>query len=1107
LELGAGALRAASEKEAAVAGVPHTTRLLFLRGTESGSIAEDHYQLDVKLLLEAPSPDICMTWLSGGRSLLTPWEALVGAGLSEWDDAIRVRELLRSVLPPLPGTADNDIGIASRMLARRGRCFVLNVQHWLAPTASVGLSGTSSVHQAAVAIDQASSMSVIGPALRLGLLVAQVGVLAVLTDDRDAQRKDAVGTCEGVAFDLLSHIFVQLRKHPSELGAAKVDQLCTVMVQVEIVLQEVEATFFTAAAKAAVAGAVIHGWAQRLQDIYDKITSSEHGALGLVLGRDRAEHGVDWWMRRGPEVGQELGSIPPVDPGLAVSTVGRRPGVLHRDHMEGVDKPNRVVRATLATSRALLPDDGSCAAFAALGILPANEQIGLHVLERLWRPQLGVTGGADEGSCSSRPQGLFSGDVAVHPGVLRLVEVLVQAGLLRQVVADRGLVAGVIVHPVVREYAHSLLGEDGIAAHQRLMDEHAKDCPVDDTDTYGWLYYHFWTTADDGYWYKNVARHAAASKDVLAMASLMTEEWHRARSRTGSRAGHQGDVGLVLASLRAIIDDSDHSVHNPPVLLGAAHWGLAMAFLCQMGCNTTENQEAAANLLRRGLEVVPRAAAPLLWAQLQNDLGFLYSHRGNSDKAANFQIALRCFYRALEVRTRETTPFPWAETQHCLGMAYVDRAGGDKVINLAEAMAYFRHALEVRTREMAPVKWAETTHSMGEAYAARVDGDKTANMEEAVACYRRALEVWTQETSPLQWALAQHSMGAAYGARIEGDEAVNMEEALACFRRALQEQTQEVTPLAWATTQNSMGAAYAKRVDGDKAANLEQAVACYWRVLNVWTQEAEPAAWASTHLKLADLFEQQMGGERGASQINNEMVACYRRALEVWTREAAPYGWAEIQDRIGSAYAQREDGDKAANMEEALASYQRALEVWTRETEPHAWALVQDRMGAAFAQRVDGDQAANTEEALTCIQRALEVLTPEVEPLLWASAQHRAGLAYAERVGGDRTANLTEAVACYGRALEVRTREAAPQLWASTTWGMLEALQGGEHWAEALEGAHALHAFGSEWERWDELEASLVTRVAQLERALETPRGWFLRRALQLCRARHGRRQ
>jgi len=78
-------------------------------------------------------------------------------------------------------------------------------------------------------------------------------------------------------------------------------------------------------------------------------------------------------------------------------------------------------------------------------------------------------------------------------------------------------------------------------------------------------------------------------------------------------------------------------------------------------------------------------------------------------------------------------------------------------------------------------------------------------------------------------------------------------------------------------------------------------------------------------------------------------------------------------------------------------------------------------------------------------------------------------------------------VACYRRALEVRTREEIPQLWANTTWRMVIALQGAEHWVEALERARALQAFGCEWNKWDEMEASLGTRVAQLKPEVALP--------------------
>ena len=220
LERGAGALRVPSEEECAAVGGLHTNRLLFLEGKERNSIFSGQDLLDVQLLLEAPSAAICSSWVTGGGSLLTPWEALVCASLSGWNDATAVHELLMSVLPPLPEAADHQPGIASKILGRRGRHFVLNAQHWLAPSASAGLTGASTIGKAADAVDQVTCVPVVGPVLRLCLLVVQVGVLVVLADGHDARRKDAVERCEAIAFDVLCRIFEQLRTDPTEFGAA-----------------------------------------------------------------------------------------------------------------------------------------------------------------------------------------------------------------------------------------------------------------------------------------------------------------------------------------------------------------------------------------------------------------------------------------------------------------------------------------------------------------------------------------------------------------------------------------------------------------------------------------------------------------------------------------------------------------------------------------------------------------------------------------------------------------------------------------------------------------------------------------------------------------------
>ena len=343
LDRGAGALRAASEEEGAAAGRVCTDRLLFLRGKERGCCSTSSVQdlPDVQLLLEAPSTDICTSWVAGGGSLQMPWEALVGAGLSGWNDATCVRELLMSVLPPLPEASDDHPGTASRIFGHRRRHFVLNVQHWLAPSASVVPTGTSAIGNVADAVDHVSGVPVVGPVLRLSLLVVQVGALAVLAEGHDARRKDAVERCEGLAFDLLCRIFEQLRNDPTEFGAARIEQLCSLMAQVESVLEEVETTFFMNSVDNMMASSLVYGWERRLKDIHDKqVTSNVHGAVGRTV--DRVENDVSGLMRRLSELMRSLVGSVPVEPDLSMYEVGWHPPVLDGDHVAGVDKQDRM---------------------------------------------------------------------------------------------------------------------------------------------------------------------------------------------------------------------------------------------------------------------------------------------------------------------------------------------------------------------------------------------------------------------------------------------------------------------------------------------------------------------------------------------------------------------------------------------------------------------------------------------------------------------------------------------------------------------------------------------------------------------------------------------
>eukprot|EP00170_Pyropia_yezoensis_P004035 contig_16619_g4046 len=405
------------------------------------------------------------------------------------------------------------------------------------------------------------------------------------------------------------------------------------------------------------------------------------------------------------------------------------------------------VRATLEASLVLLPDVASRSAFEGLGILPTSVKVGTLVLARLWRLQ--VVAGAVEGAHSAGRPSDRAGQMTELSGVDRQVNQLARAGLLRREVdVASGLVDGVVVHPVVGQFAKSLLADDCRALHGRLVRDYLDEVGGIGTDEHGLRTYPFWKTRDDGYWFNNVAIHAAACGDVSAPVSLMDERWRRARQSSGSPLAYQGDVEIVLASLPSFVEDPDHEVQRTPLLLSRAYRALAWAYGDRAGGNRAVNTKAAADCCRRAMNLVKRETTPLEWAATQHRLGVAYYNLMGGDKAANVEAAIACYEQALDVWTVEAAPLDWASTQSNLGNAHRQRVGGNKAANVEAAVACYERAMEVWTREAAPLDWARTQHTLGNAYRERVGGNKAANVEAALACYERALEVRTKEAAP-----------------------------------------------------------------------------------------------------------------------------------------------------------------------------------------------------------------------------------------------------------------------------------------------------------------------------------------------------------------------
>ncbi|MDJ1177538.1 tetratricopeptide repeat protein [Roseofilum sp. BLCC_M91] len=379
-----------------------------------------------------------------------------------------------------------------------------------------------------------------------------------------------------------------------------------------------------------------------------------------------------------------------------------------------------------------------------------------------------------------------------------------------------------------------------------------------------------------------------------------------------------------------------------------------------------DNMEIAITGYNIGLTVIDQGTDPMLWANLQNNLGTAYSERLRGERAENLEQAIACYEAALEVYTREAFPQDWATTQNNLGAAYSDRIRGERAENLERAIACYEAALQVYPRSAFAENWASVQNNLGSAYSNRIRGERAENLERAIACYENALQVYTRSTFPQNWASVQNNLGSAYSKRILGESAENLERAIACYYSALEVYTREAFPQDWATTQNNLGAAYSDRIRGERAENLERAIACYENALQVYTRSTFPENWASVQNNLGSAYSNRIRGERAENL--ERAIACYEAALQVYPRSAFAENWASVQNNLGSAYSNRIRGERAENLERAIACYQAALQVYTREAFSQNHAEILFKLGLTYR------DAAQSNLAYTAFEQAIDTV-------------------------------------------------------------------------------------------------------------------------------------
>lgn len=140
-------------------------------------------------------------------------------------------------------------------------------------------------------------------------------------------------------------------------------------------------------------------------------------------------------------------------------------------------------------------------------------------------------------------------------------------------------------------------------------------------------------------------------------------------------------------------------------------------------------------------------------------------------RAENLEATIRCYESALEVLTRDTAPEQWAELQDNLGNVYSERILGQPSDNLETAIRSFDACLEVFTRQNSPEQWAMAHSNLGLTYYQRILGDRSDNLQQGIRHSLLALEVFTESAFPYQHVGSLVNLGLIYQATRQFHEA------------------------------------------------------------------------------------------------------------------------------------------------------------------------------------------------------------------------------------------------------------------------------------------------------------------------------------------------
>lgn len=311
-----------------------------------------------------------------------------------------------------------------------------------------------------------------------------------------------------------------------------------------------------------------------------------------------------------------------------------------------------------------------------------------------------------------------------------------------------------------------------------------------------------------------------------------------------------------------------------------------------------ENFEKALQALQQALALVERQQDPILWAQIQNDIGgiaqVLMNLNGIKGAVNYFEQATEAYQTALEIYTPEQNLSAWVETQTGLSTVWQD-------------------------------------------FSERLEDDSAVQLlKQAEAGHRAVLAVINLQDFPQDWAIAQYNLGLCLHGQAEylskEDAQPLLTQAVAAYQTALQVFTRKDWAMDWADTQTNLaGALLLLGENGTpqrRARWLAQAVAAYQAALTVNTREANPETWATLQFHLGNALDEQgnaLGGEAG-QQSFMQAAEAYQAALAELKPEQNLQSWSDAQYNLGLTYLALEQWDNAAQSFAHVCNTQRLAE-------------------------------------------------------------------------------------------------------------------------------------------------------------------------------------